>query len=413
MSVTVSGTLTINVEGLEEQLLRLNNLKTKIDSKIQDMIQKVSKVAEADNWPHIQEGSEQLKKIYNAAQEKIEAKVERVKAEINKVLTSINQTETNVQNRFDQLLTDFRTRLQSVFGGGTIITSIVTGISNKVKESVAKVISFVRQGLGTPIRPDNSTGSIHNLFGSITETPESSAAYQLANGTYECQEAGNVGLINSNNNIDALPTPSEAINLPISSGTVSRVTQASNIATMKLKPILYLYPIEDKTNIDVTFEKPELLTTSYPKYRDGWNITANKNGDLYTNDGKYYYGLYWEQEDDEKIDFNKGFYVTKDNAIDFLEDKLTKIGLNDRERNEFIMYWLPILEKNEKSVVNFEFTEELDAYNKLNINPQPDSLLRILMNVKKVDEEVSIPGQELKPFERKGFVAVEWGGTKE
>ena len=177
------------------------------------------------------------------------------------------------------------------------------------------------------------------------------------------------------------------------------------------KPVLYLYPEKD-TKVSVSFEKPELLTTTYPKFRNSWNVIAKPNGDLYDESNKYYYGLYWEENGSTKVDFTEGFYVTKESAIKFLEEKLSNIGLTDRERNEFIMYWLPILEKNNKSVVYFELTEEREAYNKLNISPAPDSLLRVAIHVKKVDEKPSnLKEEKLTKFERKGFTAVEWGGV--
>ena len=75
------------------------------------------------------------------------------------------------------------------------------------------------------------------------------------------------------------------------------------------------------------------------------------------------------------------------------------------------MYWLPILEKNEKSLVYFETTEEREEFNKLNINPKPDSLLRIAIHVKKVDKKTSIKEQKLKTFKRSGFTAIEWAGV--
>ena len=176
------------------------------------------------------------------------------------------------------------------------------------------------------------------------------------------------------------------------------------------KPILYLYP-EKTTKVTVTFDHPEYLETTYPKYKDKWEVTAKSNGDLKDKNNKEYYALYWDEKKVHMTDFSTGFYVDKDNAIDFLESKLKYIGLNDKERNEFIMYWLPILEKNGKSLVYFELTEERESYNKINIEPKPDSLLRLVIHIKKVDKKVSIPKQKLVKFERYGFTAVEWGGT--
>ena len=176
------------------------------------------------------------------------------------------------------------------------------------------------------------------------------------------------------------------------------------------KPVLYLYP-EEEIKVNVKFEKPELLLTTYPKYNNEWNVTVNPNGDLYDENGKYYYALSWEEINNSKEDFSEGFYVTKDNAISFLETTLTKIGLNDKERNEFIMYWLPILENNEMSIVKYTLTDELQNKNALIIEPKPDSLLRVNINIKKVDKEINIRKQELPTFNRTGFTAIEWGGT--
>ena len=182
-------------------------------------------------------------------------------------------------------------------------------------------------------------------------------------------------------------------------------------STISKKPVLYLYPTEN-TSIKIKFEHPEYLTTTYPKYNDGWSVNADTNGNLYDGNGKYYYALYWEEDYHNKPSFKEGFYVEKDDAIDFLEEKLSRIGLNDREKNEFIMYWLPILESNKRSLVYFELTESKEKYNKLIINPKPDSLLRITMHVKKVNRKINIKEQEFPTFNRVGFVAVEWGGVR-
>jgi len=177
----------------------------------------------------------------------------------------------------------------------------------------------------------------------------------------------------------------------------------------RAKPVLYLYPSKT-TDIKVEFAHPEYLTTTYPKYDNVWEVTAYPNGDLYDKDNKYYYGLYWDEIRYSEVDFHEGFYVTKENAINFLEEKLNIIGLNPKERNEFIMYWLPILENNGKSIVYFELTKERERDNKLIITPKPDSILRVSIHIKKVNDYVNIKEQKLATFKRHGFTVVEWGG---
>ncbi len=175
------------------------------------------------------------------------------------------------------------------------------------------------------------------------------------------------------------------------------------------KPIIYLYPTAT-TSISVQLQKPENFTTTYPLYGDGWRVTAQPDGKLSDASGKQYYALYWEGKDTSPYDFSTGFYVTKDTAAHVLEKQLTKIGLNSRERNEFMIYWLPVLRDIGQSVIHFRLTDELQSRNKLTISPAPDSLLRVAMDIKPVRRPVVLPAQKLDSFERKGFAVVEWGG---
>ena len=48
--------------------------------------------------------------------------------------------------------------------------------------------------------------------------------------------------------------------------------------------------------------------------------------------------------------------------------------------------------------------------NKLIIEPKSDSLLRVSIHIKKVNEKLNIKEQKLESFNRHGFTAVEWGG---
>ena len=48
----------------------------------------------------------------------------------------------------------------------------------------------------------------------------------------------------------------------------------------------------------------------------------------------------------------------------------------------------------------------------LEISPTPDTLIRVLMTYKGLDEPIEVEEQILETPERTGFVAVEWGGTE-
>lgn len=175
------------------------------------------------------------------------------------------------------------------------------------------------------------------------------------------------------------------------------------------KPIIYIYP-EETTELSVTLGKPENVTCSYPNYENSWNVVANSDGSLIdTNTGRYLYALYWEGINKNKVNFDKGFVVKSEDTIKFLEDKLAILGLNEREAEEFIVYWLPRLQENNYNLIRFASMDEINEIMPLNFSVQPDSIIRVLMQYKKIDKPIKIEEQQLTTPERKGFVAVEWG----
>lgn len=48
---------------------------------------------------------------------------------------------------------------------------------------------------------------------------------------------------------------------------------------------------------------------------------------------------------------------------------------------------------------------------KLDIKPEPDSILRVFMAFKPLAKPVTVREQILEPFVRQGFTVIEWGGT--
>ena len=178
------------------------------------------------------------------------------------------------------------------------------------------------------------------------------------------------------------------------------------------KPIIYLYP-QKETELSVKLGKPENLTCSYPKYENGWNVIAKPDGTLIDKDiGRSLYALYWEGLNTRKAEFKEGFVVKGEDTIKFLEEKLEVLGLNEREAEEFIVYWLPKLEENEYNYIRFASMEEINEDMPLEFSVQPDILIRVLMEFKGLDEYIEVPEQKLETPSRDGFVAVEWGGTE-
>lgn len=181
------------------------------------------------------------------------------------------------------------------------------------------------------------------------------------------------------------------------------------------KPVIYLYPQQtQKVRVQLDFDGK--LTSTYPTYpQDGWTVTAQPDGTLTDEQGRSYRYLFWEGVADDGWRLESGSFVKAEDARAFLEQSLSRLGLNELEQNDFISYWLPKLQANEESFVHFAAEQYTDRA-RLTVSPQPDSVLRVQMLMTGVDSSnrqqlSALPKQQLQGFARKGFALVEWGGT--
>lgn len=177
------------------------------------------------------------------------------------------------------------------------------------------------------------------------------------------------------------------------------------------KPVIYLYPKKDE-KVKVKLSKKENLTHSYPKYTNEWNVLAKPDGTLFDENGKEYYALYYECKYKNDLTPSVGFCVKGEDTIAFLEEKLELLGLNPKEREEFIIYWLPKMENNLYNYIYFKTGSEADEVMGLDINPRPDTMIRVLMFFKPLNKKIDVKEQKITTLKREGFTVVEWGGSQ-
>ena len=190
------------------------------------------------------------------------------------------------------------------------------------------------------------------------------------------------------------------------------IQKESTIHMVLKKPVIYVYPeklMDVSVSINITKGK---FSVVYPKFNEGnnsWKIKANPNGDIEINNRKYPY-LFYECDSYFNQETNEGFIVDENNAETFLEEKLKFLGLNDKEKTDFITFWLPVLLKNKLSLCSFQ-SKEFFEHIPMNVSPKPDTLIRIFLTIKKIDAPIEVKEQKLERHERKGFTVVEWGGS--
>ena len=184
------------------------------------------------------------------------------------------------------------------------------------------------------------------------------------------------------------------------------------------KPVIYLYP-EEEMDVNVQLKLNGQFRCTYPKYDDnfGWTVTADPSGRLHNlADGRNYDYLFWEGVTDVDFGkFEKAVCVAGEDTAAFLEAYLEACGLNDSEIDDFVSFWLPKMECNAYNLISFPM-EDYENMAELSVSPSPDTVIRVFMAFKALDQEVVIPQDQAlsmpEGIVRNGFTVVEWGGTE-
>lgn len=106
---------------------------------------------------------------------------------------------------------------------------------------------------------------------------------------------------------------------------------------------------------------------------------------------------------------------TKYKLIDNYSDYQEILDSMDKHKNiiiekDRINYGSPI----EKEIIEerFQTIKEINENMPLEIEPTPDTIVRIVMEYKGLEEPIEIAEQKLATPNRDGFTVVEWGGTE-
>ena len=207
------------------------------------------------------------------------------------------------------------------------------------------------------------------------------------------------------------------------------------------KPVIYLYP-QKPTVVTVKFLAPMHFNADLPSYSGQWHVLASPGGQLkdlqpqktdcaglstnlpgleYAADacqtGIYPY-LYWSGQTTSVYPKADGGWVVKNQDVaGFLAAKLTEIGLNKKEQDDMLSYWVPaLLEKNAPYYrLSFFQTGTMNKFIPMQIMPTPDTVFRIFLDWSPLSAppESPLPPQKLTPINRSGFTVVEWGGLKQ
>jgi len=174
---------------------------------------------------------------------------------------------------------------------------------------------------------------------------------------------------------------------------------------MVKKPAIYLYPLQD-TDVSVKLNINGDIINDIPVYADGWSVFVTKEGII---NGNYGY-LFYEAKLNKLELPSEGWVVSYDDLGPWFDLKLSQLGLNEKEKSQFKEYWIKELPESNYYEIKLLDSKFLIENMNLEINPSPDSILRVEFYFKPIEKRIDLVEPSIVSFERKGFVVVEWGG---
>lgn len=181
---------------------------------------------------------------------------------------------------------------------------------------------------------------------------------------------------------------------------------------VELKPMIYLYP-DTTRRVEVELAPSIPLLSVYPKLHDRkWHVAASPDGtlrDLAT--GKHYYGLFWESEGWPVPPSDTGLVVRGGDFAETLDSLLERKGLNFREREEFVTFWISRLAGYPWVSIQFH-DQAFASSHPVRIAPTPNVFLRTFAVFQGRSQPRPMVPPRITPVQRHGFVAVEWGGKE-
>ncbi len=207
------------------------------------------------------------------------------------------------------------------------------------------------------------------------------------------------------------------------------------------KPVIYLYP-QKPTDVTVSFMNPVRFDVDIPTYQNGWSVRANPDGTLndlqqsatdcrtidISRPGSEYAGgacetnaypyLYWAGRVGTPYPVaTGGWVIARADVFRFLDEKLTNMGMNEKERGDMESYWVPQLLKEDVPYYRLSFfdTATMNAFIPMRVTPRPDTVFRVFLDwspLANMPHVVPQP-QSLPHLIRNGFTLVEWGGLEQ
>lgn len=182
------------------------------------------------------------------------------------------------------------------------------------------------------------------------------------------------------------------------------------------KPVIYLYS-ETEQPFSLKIKTDADLQFTYPDYDNEWKGTVSKSGTIQINGSSYPY-LFWDASlsvEQLKLNWQDADQIQGAQVIDYLTNQLNHLGMNEREKTDFITYWGPRMQQLKYIQVLWIQNDAANSIASLDISPafnQNRIYLVFQETNHPVEQTLELKLNPLNPMNRSGNYLIEWGGIE-
>ncbi|OGG27336.1 hypothetical protein A2960_00005 [Candidatus Gottesmanbacteria bacterium RIFCSPLOWO2_01_FULL_39_12b] len=176
---------------------------------------------------------------------------------------------------------------------------------------------------------------------------------------------------------------------------------------------LYLYP-QKTSNIRIKPIVSGQIQYEWPKLTGNlWQVVAFPDGELISKENISFDKIEYSYTTSLVRSPEKGLIAKAAQLESVLSSYASKVGLNEREANDFISFWIKELNKvpSPYYFISHYDKETASKIMSFDINPRPDTFIQVVMYFKPLNNPISVSPPVFNPVPlRSGFVAVDWSG---
>lgn len=189
------------------------------------------------------------------------------------------------------------------------------------------------------------------------------------------------------------------------------------------KPVIYVYDSQNRENsVSISLPESAKFTKVIPDFTSNniWKFSTDNESNI-SVEGQNYPYLYYSTLRKDYDDNGYWWTVSYDDLENFLNNKLDYINFNEKEKSDFLEYWLPEFKPWYVYSISFKFNEQFEPYAKLDFEIKPDKIFRVFMEAHQLPNYRNISfsseysnawnDKYLKRFERwSEYDILEWWG---